>query len=84
MDCPICYQEMRCGSHDSVCTPCGHRFHNTCITKWAYSDPHKDKPHVPCPMCRCDIDMVQLLFGGLFADVTESLFGDEPFYLSFG
>lgn len=82
MECPICYCEMT--SNEQVCTPCGHRFHRSCMTKWACTDEHKNDFAVPCPLCRTKLDMVSLLFGtSLFADVTDALFGNEPFYLAF-
>lgn len=80
MECSICFQDMT----TYTTTPCNHRFHKACITRWAYADEHKDKHLIPCPLCRRDLDMVTLLFGnGMFADVTNALFGDEPFYLDF-
>lgn len=81
IECPICYSEI--DTSNKVHTPCNHHFHKTCLTQWSYADEHKEKTFIPCPMCRHDLDMVMLLFGGLFADVTSSLFGDEPFYLEF-
>jgi len=81
-ECPICYGDIPL--NNQVCTPCNHHFHKTCLTQWAYSEEHKENTTIPCPMCRHELDMVRILFGGLFSDVTESLFGDEPFYLDFG
>ena len=89
MECPVCYCSI--DEKQMVNTPCGHRFHRECMTKWACTEEHRDKCQVPCPMCRTELDMVSLLFGGahLFADVTNALFGprsgqeEEPFYLAF-
>jgi hypothetical protein len=82
MECPICYCEM--DEKRILKTPCGHRFHRECMTKWACTDEHKNDCVVPCPLCRTELDMVSLLFGAsLFIDVTDALFGDEPFYLAF-
>jgi hypothetical protein len=77
MDCPICYCEMN--ASNSVLTDCKHRFHRTCLEKWACT-----QDHLNCPMCRTDINPWGVLFGGLFFDATEPLFGPEPFYLPFG
>jgi hypothetical protein len=82
LECPICYSDIDTSNH--IHTPCNHHFHETCLTKWSLADENKEKTKIPCPMCRQSLDMVMLLFGGLFTDVTESLFGNEPFYLSFG
>ena len=82
MECPVCYCAM--DEKRALKTPCGHRFHRECMTKWACTDEHRDNCQVPCPLCRTELDMVSLLFGAsLFADATDALFGDEPFYLAF-
>jgi len=81
MDCPVCYCEMT--TTNSMVTDCKHRFHRTCLEKWAFTQ----EDRLNCPMCRSDIDPWSVFFGGhlrLF-DATDSLFGpsDEPFYLPF-
>ena len=43
-DCVICFEEIE-NSSDLIKTPCGHTFHNACLTPWFMS---KDT----CPMCR--------------------------------
>ncbi|KAL0908360.1 hypothetical protein M5K25_022850 [Dendrobium thyrsiflorum] len=47
--CAICLQEMRVGE-EVACTPCVHRFHHTCISRWF------EKSSL-CPLCRFKIDL---------------------------
>ena len=81
MDCPICYCEMT--TTNSMVTDCKHRFHRTCLEKWAFI---QEENRLNCPMCRANIDpfSVMYVYFDLF-DATETLFGttDEPFYLPF-
>lgn len=62
---------------NSIFTDCKHRFHRTCLEKWAFTQ----EDCLNCPLCRSDIDPWSVLFGSF--DATESLFGPEPFYLPF-
>ena len=45
-DCTICFEGIEDPSQ-LVKTPCGHTFHNSCLTPWFMA---KDT----CPMCRCN------------------------------
>ncbi|PKU80206.1 E3 ubiquitin-protein ligase RNF12-like [Dendrobium catenatum] len=46
--CAICLQEMKVGE-EVACTPCVHRFHHTCISRWFEKSGF-------CPLCRFKID----------------------------
>ena len=43
MECSICYDEIR--AKQCVKSPCGHEFHNKCLTQWVFT-------HSSCPICR--------------------------------
>ena len=43
--CSICYENIEC---DGIKTPCGHTYHNSCLTPWLISK-------TSCPMCRHSI-----------------------------
>lgn len=43
--CAVCYENIE---NDGVETPCGHTFHNSCLTHWLISK-------TSCPMCRFQI-----------------------------
>ncbi len=43
MDCSICFDTMR--RHPVLELPCGHRFHERCVDRWAETS-------MTCPYCR--------------------------------
>ena len=42
MDCPVCYESIESGS---TTTPCGHTYHEACLSKWLERSTN-------CPTCR--------------------------------
>ena len=46
-ECSICLTEVNEGQ-DTILLPCGHMFHDECVTKWL-------KIHNTCPLCRFEI-----------------------------
>ena len=46
-ECSICLMEINEGQ-DTILIPCGHMFHDNCVTKWL-------KMHNTCPLCRFEL-----------------------------
>ena len=46
-ECSICLTEVNDGE-DTILLPCGHMFHDACVTKWL-------KIHNTCPLCRFEL-----------------------------
>ena len=46
-ECSICLMEVKEGE-DTILLPCGHMFHDNCVTKWL-------KIHNTCPLCRFEL-----------------------------
>ena len=46
-ECSICLMEIANGQN-TILLPCGHMFHDTCVTKWL-------KMHNTCPLCRYEL-----------------------------
>ena len=46
-ECSICLTEVNEGE-DTILLPCGHMFHDACVTKWL-------KIHNTCPLCRFEL-----------------------------
>ena len=46
-ECSICLMEVNEGQ-DTILLPCGHMFHETCVTKWL-------EIHNTCPLCRFEL-----------------------------
>ena len=46
-ECSICLMEVKEGD-DTILLPCGHMFHDNCVTKWL-------KIHNTCPLCRFEL-----------------------------
>ena len=45
-ECPICFDEIKCGACNSVVTECGHKFHTNCLMKSVAFNGYG------CPYCR--------------------------------
>lgn len=74
MDCSICL----C-SHANYKTRCDHWFHRGCLETWVLTEHRAKAIHedLTCPMCRRDIDGIEILFGPCY-DGTDALFGPVP------
>lgn len=50
-ECPCCFEDIK--KNECVVTPCDHKFHHKCLTKWATTQPNTV---ITCPSCRAPLD----------------------------
>lgn len=50
VECCVCLESGNDGNTDFVETPCGHKFHNTCLHTWSSNT--SNPQHSTCPVCR--------------------------------